>query len=108
MVVLGLVALGMAVLGLVVLGLVQVPWGGLRLAVTVLRVAIIVQYKGIWVLTAFWGTLFQLAVSRFNWIDAAMEDVGMKLGLMMETEAAQEPAKESGKRSMEDLWRKYS
>jgi hypothetical protein len=68
--------------------------GGLFLAVTVfLRVAIIVRYKGcgIWVMTAFWGTLFQLAVSPFNWIDAAMEDMGRKVGLMMETEAAQEP-----------------
>ncbi len=60
-------------------------------------------------LTAFWGTLFQLAVSPFNWIDAAMEDVGMKVGLMMETEAAREPEKkESEKRSIEDLRRKCS
>ncbi len=69
-------------------------WGELWLAFTVfLRVAIIVRYKGcgIWVMTAFWGTLFQLAVSPFNWIDAAMEDMGRKVGLMMETEAAREP-----------------
>ncbi len=94
------------------LSLLLLVWGGLRLAVTVfLRVAIIVRYKGcrIWVLTAFWGTLFQLAVSPCNWIDAVMEDVGMKVGLMMETEAAQEPVKkESEKRSMENLRRKYS
>jgi hypothetical protein len=79
-------------------------WGGLRLIITIfLRVVIIMRYKGcgIWVLTAFWGTLFQLAVSPFNWIDAAMEDVGMKVGQMMETEAAGEPEKkESEKRSM--------
>jgi hypothetical protein len=94
------------------LSLLLLVWGGLRLAITVfLRVAIIVRYKGcgIWVMTAFWGTLFQLAVSPFNWIDAAMEDVGRKVGLMMGTEAAREPeAKESEERSMEDLRRKYS
>jgi hypothetical protein len=60
-------------------------------------------------LTAFWGTLFQLAVSPFNWIDAVMEDVGMKVGQMMETEAAGEPEKkETEKQSLEDLRRKYS
>ncbi len=48
-----------------------------------------------------------LAVSPFNWIDAAMEDVGMKVGQMMETEAAREPEKKE-KRSLEDLRRKYS
>jgi hypothetical protein len=38
-----------------------------------------------------------------------MEDVGMKVGQMMETEAAWEPEeKESEKRSMEDLWKRYS
>ncbi len=102
------------VVGLMVffLSLLLLVWGGLWLAVTVfLRVAIIVRYKGcgIWVMTAFWGTLFQLAVSPFNWIDAAMEDVGRKVGLMMETEAAREPeAKESEERSMEDLRKRYS
>jgi hypothetical protein len=93
------------------LSLLLLVWGGLRLIINIfLRVVIIVRYKGcgIWVLTAFWGTLFQLAVSPFNWIDAAMEDVGMKVGQMMETEAAREPEKkESEKRSMEDLRRKY-
>ncbi len=88
--------------------------GGLRLIITVfLRVIIIVRYKkcGIWVQTAFWGTLFHLAVSPFNWIDAAMEDVGIKVGQMMKTEATREPEeKEPGKRSMsiEDLRKKYS
>jgi hypothetical protein len=54
-------------------------WGGLRLVVTVLaRVVVIVRYKGcgLWVLTALWGTLFQLAISPFSWMDAAMEGVG--------------------------------
>ncbi len=39
----------------------------------------------------FWGTLFQLAISPFSWVDAAMEDVGTRVGQMMETEAAREP-----------------
>ncbi len=94
------------------LSLLLLVWGGLRLVVTVfLRVAIILRYKGcgIWVLTAFWGTLFQLAVSPFNWIDTAMQDVGRKVGLMLENEACWEPeAKEVDERNMEDLRRKYS
>jgi hypothetical protein len=51
-------------------------WGTLRLVVTIfLRVAIIIRYRGcgVWVLTAFWGMLFQLAMSPFNWIDGVME-----------------------------------
>ncbi len=75
-----------------------------------LRVIIIVRCKGcgIWVLTALWGTLFQLANSPFSWVDSAMESMGV--GQMMETEAALEPEeKETGKRSMslEDLRKKY-
>jgi hypothetical protein len=60
------------------LSLLLMVWGGLWLVVTIfLRVAIIVRYMGcgVWVLTAFWGTLFQLAVSPFNWIDCVMDDV---------------------------------
>jgi hypothetical protein len=83
-------------------------WGGLRLVVTVLaRVIVIVRCKGcgLWVLTALWGTLFQLAISPFSWMDAAMEGVGE----MMETEATREPDEERPKSlSMEDLRRKYS
>ncbi len=48
------------------LSLLLLVWGGLRLEITVfLRVAIIIRYRGcgVWVRTAFWGTLFQLAVS---------------------------------------------
>ncbi len=94
------------------LSLLLLVWGGLRLIITIfLRIVIIVRYKGcgIWVLTAFWETLFQLAVSSFNWIDAAMKDVGMKVGQMMETEAAREADKEETEKwSLEDLWRKYS
>ncbi len=37
---------------------------------------------------AFWGTLFQLAVSPFNWIDKVMEEVGKKFGRMLDKEAS--------------------
>jgi hypothetical protein len=96
------------------LSLMLLVWGGLQLMVTVLvRVVVIVRCKGcgIWVLTALWGTLFQLAISPFSWMDAAMEGVGVRGGQMMETEAAQEPEEEKPKRkslSMEDLSKKYS
>jgi hypothetical protein len=75
-------------------------WGGLRLVVTVLaRVIVIVRCKGcgLWVLTALWGTLFQLAILPFSWMDAAMEGVGERVGEMMETEATQEPDEERPK-----------
>jgi hypothetical protein len=96
------------------LSLLLLVWGGLRLIITVLlRVIIIRRCKGcgIWVQTAFWGTLFQLAFSPFSWVDAAMESVGVRVGQMMETEAARET--EEGEvrkrsRSMEDLRKKYS
>jgi hypothetical protein len=89
-------------------------WGGLRLVVTVLaRVIVIVRCKGcgLWVLTALWGTLFQLAISLFSWMDAAMEGVGERVGEMMETKATREPDEERPKKrslSMKDLRRKYS
>ncbi len=60
------------------LSLLLMVWGGLRLIMTIfLRVIIIVRYRGcvVWVLAAFWGTLFQFAVSPFNWIDSVMEDM---------------------------------
>jgi hypothetical protein len=77
------------------------------------RVIVIIRCKGcgIWVLTALWGTLFQLAISSFSWMDAAMEGVGVRVGQMMETEAAREPEEEKSRRkslSMEDLRKKYS
>ncbi len=96
------------------LSLMLLVWGGLRLMVTVLvRVVVIVKCKGcgIWVLTALWGTLFQLAISPFSWMDAAMEGVGVRVGQMMETEAAREPEEERPKKrslSLEDLRKKYS
>jgi hypothetical protein len=96
------------------LSLLLLVWGGLRLIITVLlRVVIIVRYKGcgIWVLTALWGTLFQLAISPFNWVDSTMENIGERVGQMMETEAAREP-EEGGSRkksmSVEELRRRYS
>ncbi len=64
-----------------------------------------------WVMTALWGTLFQLAISPFSWVDAAMEGAGERVGQMMENEADREPEEEKPRRkplSMEDLRRKYS
>ncbi len=96
------------------LSLMLLVWGGLRLVVTILvRIIVIVRCKGcgLWVLTALWGTLFQLAISPFSWVDAAMEGVGVRVGQMMETEATWELEEEKPKRrslSMEDLRRKYS
>ncbi len=96
------------------LSLMLLVWGAFRLMVTILiRIIVIVRYKGcgIWVMTALWGTLFQLAISPFSWVDAAMEGVGEQVGQMMENEADREPEEERPKRkalSMEDLRRKYS
>ncbi len=85
--------------------------GGLQLVITVfLRVAIIIRYRGcgVWVLTAFWGTLFQLAVSPFSWIDTVMQDVGRKVGLMLESEAGRGPeGEEADKQNVENLRKKY-
>ncbi len=64
-----------------------------------------------WVLTAMWGTLFQLAISPFSWMDAAMAGVEERVGQMMENEADREPEERGPRRraiSMEDLRRKYS
>jgi hypothetical protein len=96
------------------LSLMLLVWGAFRLMVTVMiRVIVIVRCKGcgIWVLTALWGTLFQLAISPFSWMDAAMEGVGERVGQMMETEADLEPEEEKSRRraiSMEVLRKKYS
>ncbi len=64
-----------------------------------------------WDLGNVWGTLFQLAISPFSWMDAAMEGVGERVGQMMENKADREPEEEKPRRkalSMEDLRRKYS
>ncbi len=61
-------------------------------------------------MTAFWGTLFQLAVTPFTWMEEAMEGVGERVGQMMESEASREPEDDIPRRqaiSMEDLRRKY-
>jgi hypothetical protein len=93
------------------LSLLLLVWGGHRLVVTVfLMVAIILRYRGcgVWVLTAFWGTIFQLAVSPFNWIDGVMQDVGRKVGMMLESDAIRGPAaEEADKQNVENLLRKY-
>jgi hypothetical protein len=83
------------------LSLFLLVWGGLRLVITVLaRVIVIVRCKGcgLWVLTALWGTLFQLAISLFSWMDAAMEGVGERVGEMMETEATPGSQTRKGRR----------
>ncbi len=77
-----------------------------------IRAIIIVRCKGcgIWVMTAFWGTLFQLAITPFTWMEVAMEGVGERVSQMMETEAERGPEEEGPKRkalSMKDLRRKY-
>jgi hypothetical protein len=96
------------------LSLMLLVWGAFRLMVTILiRIIVIVRCKGcgIWIMTALWGTLFQLAISPFSWMDAAMEGVGERVGQMMENEADREPEEEKPWRkaiSMEDLKRKYS
>ncbi len=59
-------------------------------------------------LTAFWGTLFQLAVSPFNWIDNVMEDVARRVWVMLDNEATRLPAsEETEEQSLEKLRRKY-
>jgi hypothetical protein len=86
-------------------------WGGLRLIMMIfLRLIIIVRYRGcgMWLLTAFWGTLFQLAVSPFNWIDIVMEDVARRVGKMLDNKAGREPnGEENEVHNLKDLWKKY-
>jgi hypothetical protein len=87
-------------------------WGGLRFVVTIfLRVAIILRYRGcgVWIIAAFWGTLFQLAVSPFNWIDKVMEEVGEKVGRMLNEEASRgQNARETREETtIEELKKKY-
>ncbi len=62
-----------------------------------------------WILAKFWGMLFQLAVSPFNWIDRIMEGVGEKVGRMLNKEASRgQNARETGVESMiEGLKKKY-
>ncbi len=61
-----------------------------------------------WVLTAFWGTLFQLAVSLFNWIDNMMEDVARRVWKMLDNEAGHKPdGEETDEPNLEGLKKKY-
>jgi hypothetical protein len=79
------------------LSLLLMVWGSLQLIVTILlRVIIVMRYRGcgVWVLTVFLGTLFQLAVSPFNWIDSVMEDVVQRVGKMLDNESEHEPGGE--------------
>jgi hypothetical protein len=65
---------------------------GFWLVITVsLRVFIIVKYRGCGAsgCRQQWGSLFQLAVSPFNWIDRVMGEVAKKVGQMVNEEAAQ-------------------
>jgi hypothetical protein len=55
-----------------------------------------IQGCGVWILAAFWGTLFQLAVSRFYWIDKVMEEMGEKVGRMLNKEASMQRTKCKG------------
>ncbi len=59
----------------------------------------------VWVLTALWGTLCQLAISLFNWIDGMMEDVALQVGRMLDNEAAHEPLSLTARRSRSTAWR---
>jgi hypothetical protein len=66
----------------------------------------------VWVLAAFWGALFQLAVSPFHWINPVMDKVGEKVGRMRNEEAARGRTVEGRDRqeeetTVEGLSRKY-
>ncbi len=62
----------------------------------------------VWVLTAFWGTLFQLAVSLSTWIDKVMEDVASRVGKMLDNDAGREPeGEEAEKPNLEGLKKRY-
>ncbi len=57
---------------------------------------------------SFLGTLFQLAVSLFNWIDKVMEDFACRVGKMVDNEARQKPeGKEAEEPNLERLKKKY-
>jgi hypothetical protein len=51
---------------------------------------IIVKYRGwgLWMFAALGGTLFQLVLSPFNWVDSSMRRMGERVGRIMTTEAA--------------------
>jgi hypothetical protein len=87
-------------------------WGRLRLVVTIFfRVVLILRYRGcgVWILAAFWGTLFQLDVSPFNWINNVVEEVGEKARRKLNKEAFRgKNAREAGEETtIERLQEKY-
>jgi hypothetical protein len=52
--------------------------------------------------------LIQLAVFPFNWIDGVMQDVGRRVGMMLESKAIHGPvADEADKQTVENLCKKY-
>jgi hypothetical protein len=61
-----------------------------------LRAAIIMKYRGceVRVLAAIWGTMFQLVISPFSCINRVMEDVGDKVGQILNEEASRNRAVE--------------
>jgi hypothetical protein len=73
-----------------------IVWGGFWLVIIVcLRVANIIRYQGcrVWVFATLRGTLFQLVVSPFNWIDKAMDYLEEKVGQVLQ------------KHHMAELWK---
>jgi len=72
--------------------------GSVRVLVTIIiRIIILTRAEGcgLWILTAFWGTLFQLAMSPLRWVDRISRDIARRVEEQMMSEAhhgAQYPA----------------
>ncbi len=62
------------------------------------------------ILSPFWGTLFQLAISLFNWFDKVIEVGCMEVGRMLNEGASRgQNAKETGEETtIEGLKKEYS
>ncbi len=54
---------------------------------------------------AFWGTLFQLVVSSFNWNDKVMEDIGERVRQMLRAGGQPDQTEEEDK--VAELMKKY-
>ena len=66
--------------------------GLVRLGITlVVRTVVIVRARGcgVWVLAAFWGTLYQLLITPIRWADKTAEEMARNVGKQMEDEAEQ-------------------
>jgi hypothetical protein len=87
------------------LSLLLMVWGGLPLVVAIFLREAIIMSCGVWVLTAFFSMLFQLAISPCNWIDGVMEDVALRVGVLLDNEAFRVPA--GKEQNLEDLRKKY-